>query len=164
MANRVIQTRVSSLRTAGGSWSIPIVVCRWTSIDSKPLLLFLFVSIPSSLILFIEKNSNPQESCKNSTTYTKMNSIYYSARSLILSYLLCPCICVFVLKNVNSKQVLEKYMRNRDYLFIFSDMREFLGRSGFLLSKLDLSLTFDTVDSDILLGLLKTWVGILRQH
>lgn len=47
-------------------------------------------------------------------------------------------------------------MRKRDYLFIFSDMGEFLGRSGFLLAKLDLSLTFDTVDSDILLDLLET--------
>lgn len=90
------------------------------------------------------------------TTYSKMNSMYYSARSLILSYLLCLCVCAFVLKNVNSKQVLDKYMRNRDYLFIFSDMGEFLGRSGFLLSKLDPSLIFDTVDSDILLDLLET--------
>lgn len=34
-------------------------------------------------------------------------------------------------------------------LFIFSDMGEFLGKNGYLLSMLDLSLTFDTVDSDI---------------
>lgn len=53
---------------------------------------------------------------------------------------------------------------SKNYLFIFSDMWEFLGKSGCLLSQLDLSLTFDTVDSDVLLDLPETWVGILRQH
>lgn len=70
-------------------------------------LLLLHPSFFDSVLTFhFEKNSNLQKSCKNSTPYTKLNSIGCSPGSLILSRLLSlwECVCTHI-KNARVKHM-----------------------------------------------------------